>query len=190
MKQISFSKNLTDKQSKFVDYFVAEGKTQTEAARLAGYSFPEYEGYRLVRQPRMIQVIHAARQKYYQTNLANVAVSTLQQVMQDQNAPPAARVSAARTALELAGDLGPNSVNGSEGGSLCEMTPGELSRLIDRWEDERISMTKDITPVSSDTPPPPGIVLRRYLNLITSVPTKILYFGILFIPISCPKMRT
>ena len=78
MKQISFSKNLTDKQSKFVDYYVAEGKTQTEAARLAGYNFPEYEGYRLVRQPRMIQVIQAARQKYYQTNLANVAVSNLQ----------------------------------------------------------------------------------------------------------------
>ena len=108
MKQISFSKNLTDKQSKFVDYFVAEGKTQTEAARLAGYSFPEYEGYRLVRQPRMIQVIQAARPKYYQTNLANVAVSTLQQVMQDTNDPPAARVSAARTVLELAGDIGPN----------------------------------------------------------------------------------
>ena len=114
---------------------------------MAGYSFPEYEGYRLVRQPRMIQVIHTARQKYYQTNLANVAVSTLQQVMQDPNAPAAARVSAARTALELAGDLGPNSGNGSEGGSLCEMTPGELSRLIERWEDERVSMTKDITPV-------------------------------------------
>ena len=95
----------------------------------------------------MIQVIQAARQKYYQTNLANVAVSTLQQVMQDQNATPAARVSAARTALELAGDLGTNSVNGSEGGSLFEMTPGELSRLIERWEDERTSMTKDITPV-------------------------------------------
>ena len=61
MEKISFSKNLTDKQSKFVDYYVAEGKTQTEAARLAGYSFPDYEGYRLVRQPRMIQVIQAAR---------------------------------------------------------------------------------------------------------------------------------
>jgi len=59
----------------------------------------------------------------------------------------AARVSAARTALELAGDLGPNSANGSEGGSLCEMTPGELSNLIERWEDERMSMTKDITPI-------------------------------------------
>ena len=147
MKQISFSKNLTDKQSKFVDYYVADGKTQTEAARLAGYSFPEYEGYRLVRQPRMIRVIQAARQKYYQTNLVNVAVSTLQQVMQDPNAPAAARVSAARTALELAGDLGPNSGNGPEQGSLCEMTPVELSSLIERWEDERILITKNITPV-------------------------------------------
>ena len=147
MKQISFSKNLTDKQSKFVDYYVAEGKTQTEAARLAGYSFPEYEGYRLVRQPRMIQVIQAARQKYYQTNLANVAVSPLHQVMQDPNAPAAARVSAARTALELAGDLGPNSDNGPEQGSLCEMTPVELSSLIERWEGERILITKNITPV-------------------------------------------
>ena len=145
--QVKNYSRLTDKQSKFVDYYVAEGKTQTEAARLAGYSFPEYEGYRLVRQPRMIQVIQAARQKYYQTNLANVAVSSLHQVMEDRNAPATARVSAARTALELAGDLGPNSGNRSEGGSLSEMTPGELSRLIERWEDERTSMTKDITPV-------------------------------------------
>ena len=80
MKQISFSKNLTDKQSKFVDYFVAEGKTQTEAARLAGYSFPEYEGYRLVRQPRMIQVIQAARQKYYQTKRYQNSFSTITSV--------------------------------------------------------------------------------------------------------------
>ena len=78
---------------------------------MAGYSFPEYEGYRLVRQPRMIQVIQAARQKYYQTNMANVALYTLHQVMEDRNAPAASRVSAARTALELAGDLGPNSGN-------------------------------------------------------------------------------
>ena len=67
--------------------------------------------------------------------------------MQDPNAPAAARVSAARTALELAGDLGPNSGNGPEQGSLCEMTPVELSSLIERWEDERILITKDITPV-------------------------------------------
>ena len=30
--------------------------------------------------------------------------------------------------------------------SQCEMTPEELSKLIEKWEDERISMTKNITP--------------------------------------------
>ena len=64
------SKNLTGKQEKFIAYYVAEGKTQTEAARLAGYRFPQYEGYRLVRQPRIIQLIHASRQRLYQTDLA------------------------------------------------------------------------------------------------------------------------
>ena len=95
----------------------------------------------------MIQVIQAARQKYYQTNLANAAVSTLQQVMQDSNAPATARVSAARRALELAGHLGPNSGNGPEQGSLSEMTHVELSSLIERWEVERILISKNITPV-------------------------------------------
>ena len=66
--------------------------------------------------------------------------------MQDPNAPAAARVSAARTALELALDLGPNS-KGSEEGSLCEMTPVQLSSLFERWEDERISITKDDIPL-------------------------------------------
>ena len=53
--------------------------------------------------------------------------------MQDPNAPATARVSAARTALELALDLGPNSGKGSEEGSLCEMTPVQLSSLFERW---------------------------------------------------------
>ena len=30
--------------------------------------------------------------------------------------------------------------------SQCEMIPEELSMLIEKWEDERISMTKNITP--------------------------------------------
>jgi len=73
--------------------------------------------------------------------------------MQDPNAPATARVSAARTALELALDLGPNSGKGSEEGSLCEMTPVELSSLFERWEDERISITKDVIPLQRDDTP-------------------------------------
>ena len=70
-------------------------------------------------------------------------------VMQDPDAPAAARVSAARTALELAGDLGVNNSDGSESRHLCELTPGELSDLIDKWEDERIQVVKDITPAGT-----------------------------------------
>ena len=73
--------------------------------------------------------------------------------MQDPNAPATARVSAARTALELALDLGPNFGKGSEEGSLCEMTPVELSSLFERWEDERISITKDVIPLQRDDTP-------------------------------------
>ena len=50
-------------------------------------------------------------------------------VMQVPDASAAAWVSAARTALELAGDLGPNSGDGSEGRYLSELTPAELSFL-------------------------------------------------------------
>lgn len=77
MAAVINSTNLTEKQSKFLDYFVSEDKTQTEAARLAGYRLPQYEGYRLVWQPRIIQLIQASRQRLYQTNLANVAIFTL-----------------------------------------------------------------------------------------------------------------
>ena len=140
-------RQLTEKQTRFVDYYVSERKTQTEAARSAGYPLPRQSAWRLLQSPRILEAIHQERQKVYQTDLTNLAVGALKQILIDKDAPTAARVSAARTVLELAGDIGPNSGNGSEGGSLCEMTPGELSRLIERWEDERISMTKDITPV-------------------------------------------
>ena len=70
-------------------------------------------------------------------------------VMQDPDAPAAARVGAARTALELAGDLGGSNSDGSEGRHLCELTPGELSDLIDKWEDDRIQVAKDITPAGT-----------------------------------------
>ena len=59
----------------------------------------------------------------------------------------AARVSAARTGLELALYLGPNSVKGSEEGSLCEITPVQLSSLFERWEDEQMSITEYVIPL-------------------------------------------
>ena len=34
------------KQTRFVEYYVSEGKTQTEAARLAGYPVPRQSAWR------------------------------------------------------------------------------------------------------------------------------------------------
>ena len=61
-----------------------------------------------------------------------------------------AKVSAARTALELAGDLNKNGDGAADGRSLAEMTPDQLASLIDRWEAERADMAKDVTAAQND----------------------------------------
>jgi len=47
--------------------------------------------------------------RFYQTELASTAVKTLKEVMEDTEAPASARIAAARTSLELAGDIGKHS---------------------------------------------------------------------------------
>ena len=121
-------KHLTEKQTRFVDYYVSERKTQTEAARLAGYPVPRQSAWRLLQSPRILEAIHQERQKVYQTDLANLAVGALKQILIDQDAPPATRVSAARTVLELTRDLGSYSKDLSESYSFSEMSPGHLSK--------------------------------------------------------------
>jgi len=76
-------------------------------------------------------------------------VQTLKEVMEDTDAPPAsARIAAARTSLKLAGDIGKHSQSQRNyEQNLAEMTPVELSAIIDRWEGERAAIAKDITPV-------------------------------------------
>ncbi len=55
-------------------------------------------------------------------------------------------MAAARTALELAGDIGKHSkANQKMDQPLCEMSPGQLSAIIGHWEEERMRITKDIT---------------------------------------------
>ena len=140
------TRSMSDQQQAFVDYLVKEQKKPTEAARLAGYSHPKQSAYTLTRSPVVSAAIRLARQTIYQGELASLAVHTLKDVMADQDAPSAARVSAARTALELAGDLGKDREDLGSSRSLAEMTPDELARVIDRWEEERSSLAKDVTP--------------------------------------------
>jgi len=121
----------------FLAYSIESMGSLTEAARLAGYPVPRQSAWRLLQTPRILEAIHQERQKVYETDLANLAVGALKQILIDEDAPAAARVSAARIALELSRDLGPHSIEFSESFSLSEMTPGQLSKMIHQWENER-----------------------------------------------------
>ena len=102
MKQVQ----LSDRQSSFIFYLVHQAKGRTEAARLAGFAAPRQSAFTLTQSPKIIAKIRQERNKVYQTELASTAVQTLKEVMEDTDAPASARIAAARTSLELAGDIG------------------------------------------------------------------------------------
>ena len=143
-------RTLSEQQTQFCEYLVKENKNPTEAARLAGYAVPKQSAYILTRNPTVLAALRLMRQTVYQTDMASLAANTLKEVMQDPDANPSAKVSAARTALELAGDLGKNAEELASGKNLGEMTPDELGSLIDRWEGERSNLAKDVTTPQKD----------------------------------------
>ena len=117
----------TDQQKQFVRYLVADNKKATEAARLAGYAFPKQAAYELTKNPSVLLLIRQQRQTLYQTDLASLGAETLKQVMLDPDAPASAKVSAARTSLELAGDLSKNADGSIDGRNLADDRSGKMN---------------------------------------------------------------
>ena len=138
-------RSITDQQKAFVHYMVSDQQNPTAAARSAGYAHPKQSAYDLTRNPSIMLMMRQARQTVYQGELASLSAETLKQVMKDPDAPASAKVSAARTALELAGDLGKNAEGAGSGKSLAEMSPDELGSMIEQWETERSGMARDVT---------------------------------------------
>ena len=144
MKQVQ----LSDRQSSFIFYLVHQGKGRTEAALLASFAAPSQSAFYLTQRPKIIAIIRQKRNKVYQTELAFAAVQTQKEVMEDTDTPVNARNAAARTSLELAGDIGKHSQSQRNyEQNLAEMTPEESSAIIDIWEGEKSVIAKDITPV-------------------------------------------
>ena len=139
---------LSDRQSSFILYLAQQSKGHAEVASLTDFAAPRQSAFNLTQSLRIIAKIRQMRNKVYQTELASTAVQTLKEVMEDHDAPASARIAAARISLGLAGDIGKHSQsqrNYEE--NLPEMTPEELSAIIDRWEGEKAAIAKDITPV-------------------------------------------
>lgn len=53
----SLNAKLTEKEMKFVEYYVKKNCSQTESARLAGYTHANQEGYRLIRRKHIADMI-------------------------------------------------------------------------------------------------------------------------------------
>jgi hypothetical protein len=130
-------RSITGQKKEFVRYHVAEGHNPTKAARLAGYAYPKQAAYQLTRNPAILPLMREARQTLYHGELVNLAGCTLRQIMLDPGTPASAKVSAARTALELAGDLGKDADTNLSSKNPVEMTPEELGWMITQWEAER-----------------------------------------------------
>ncbi len=89
-------------------------------------------------------LIRLERERYISGELANVATGTLHAILVDQAAPAAARVQAARTVLEMSGEIGRNKRSAEDERPLSEMTAEELAGLIDKWQAEKASLAKPI----------------------------------------------
>ena len=136
----------TDRQDQFIYNLVRLGNNPTQSARLAGYNQPKQMAFDLTRNPKIIARIRQERHKIYQTDLAPLAVQTLKDVMRDTEAPASARVSAARSCLELAGDIGKHSqANSKSDKSLSDMSVEELASIIDKLDDQKVRLAKDVT---------------------------------------------
>tara|TARA_B100001964_G_C14249676_1_gene609250 strand:- start:1914 stop:2369 length:456 start_codon:yes stop_codon:yes gene_type:complete len=136
---------LTPKQSTFLQHHVRHGMNPTASARLAGYADPKQSAFNLVHSPAMIARIRLEREKLFHTDLATIATDTLKQVMESEEAPASAKVSACRTVLEVCNLLGKHSqTTGANSKDLSSMTPEELESVINSLESSKASMAKVI----------------------------------------------
>lgn len=138
--------HLTSKQREFVRALVTLGDCPAAAARRAGYSHPAGTAYALMRLPHVQIAVRQERARLFDGDLANVAAGTLRTIMMDDTAPAAARVSAARTVLEVTREIGRRQEDTPEDRPLSEMSADELADLIERWKSERASMARDLDP--------------------------------------------
>jgi hypothetical protein len=93
-----------------------------KCAREAGYSHPSQRAYDLMKRPDVVAAIHSTIQGKMQTEGASVAFRVLVEIANDEKAPKAPRVAAARTLAEMSG------LSAGAGAGALDKPPSEMSR--------------------------------------------------------------
>lgn len=129
--------NLTERQERFCQLFAESGRGK-ESATAVGYADASASYYKLTLNANVMARVMQLRTKRIQGDLSGVALNTLEQVMTDKLCPPAARVSAAKAVLEMAGHgivaQGLALRHGTDTGSksLADMNTAELEEFVSR----------------------------------------------------------
>lgn len=121
--------SLTKKQAAFVEA-AANGLKPWQAAKFAGYNHPSDEGYRLLKVEKIVKAIHTRRQARIQGDLAQTALRTLDELMQDKSTAAATRFNASKLVLEYAGHKSANDGQTGLEKDLDEMDANELTHAI------------------------------------------------------------
>ena len=137
------SKKISDQAAVFIAA-VINGKNQGAAAKEAGYAHPNQSAHMLMKSPGIVAKIQQERQKLFQTDLANVATSTLKEIILDKEAPQSARIAGCRTVLEVCNMIGKHSTKNNDNRALSEMTPDQLAGLIDTLENTKAALAEPI----------------------------------------------
>ncbi len=125
----------TDKQQRFAQNLIIHGMKPADAGRDAGYSG---NGWSVaIKTPGFSIYLRQERERCFGADLAPRAIQTLREVMADQDAPAAARVTASRTALELAGDLKRAADDQTSSRRLSELSADQLAGMLDTMKVER-----------------------------------------------------
>lgn len=142
-------RSLTNMQLVFINYLV-DGLTQTEAARLAGYSHPAEQAWHLVRHPRVQDELRERRQARIVARSVGLALNVMDQALEDPKASYTAKFPYVKLALALGGHHEKvNDPKGLYNKDLSEMTPAELETTIAEARQARADIEarmKDITP--------------------------------------------
>ena len=138
------TRRLTEKQDKFVECLTL-GDTQTEAARKAGYSHPDQDGYRLTRLPHIIAETSLRRAALIEIEGGNIAYRTLVACC-DERYPGSVRVSAASKLAQMAGMVKPDAAL-VDRRDLQEMSPDELEAQLAKIDQALAGIASKAKPI-------------------------------------------
>lgn len=139
---------LTEKQSRFVACYVMGSGNAKAAAKEAGYESAHQEGWRLLQLPHIRAAICVARDRIIRTDLAQLGLATMRELMEDKETPAHVRLQAARWSLEAAGHAAAKSLGlPAADKPLAEMSVDELKAFVEHGKTALDSLKSASAPI-------------------------------------------